>query len=182
VSGGDPQAPSTPRGEAALVALARDGSDTAFEAIVARYTPQLRRRCRTLLPAHDVDDALQLTLIRALVALRAGAEVVSLGPWLHRIARNVALTELARERAGAHPLSDACEDYRHSDELERRADVRAALAAVATLPARQRAVLARAASGESHASIARDFGVSEVALRQLLRRARVSLRARVSGA
>jgi hypothetical protein len=109
--------------------------------------------------------------------LRSGAEIRELGAWLHRIARNVALNELASRAHTEGELSDQWEDCRRLDELEQRAQLRATLSAMAGLPERQRTALVRSASGESHSAIGAELGVSEVAARQLLHRARASLRA-----
>jgi hypothetical protein len=64
------------------------------------------------------------------------------------------------------------------DELERRAVVRQTLASLAALPERQREALLRTAvSGYSQEEVARDLGVSDNAMRQLIHRARVTVRA-----
>jgi DNA-binding CsgD family transcriptional regulator len=64
------------------------------------------------------------------------------------------------------------------NELERRAVMRQTLASLAALPERQREALIRTAvSGDSQEEIARDLGLSGNALRQLVHRARVSVRA-----
>ena len=62
--------------------------------------------------------------------------------------------------------------------VEARDDVRRTLRAVADLPDRQRAaLLAVAVDGRSHAEVAEELGLSDGALRQLVHRARTSLRA-----
>lgn len=167
------------KSDEALCAAVRDGHEAAFAAIVMRHRPGLLRHCRSLLRDGHAEDAVQQTFIRALQALRSGTEVRELEPWLHRIARNIALTELgARGRQDAE-LSDQWEDHRHTDELERRADLREALLAVGALPARQRTALLRSVAGDTPATIAHELGVSNVAARQLLHRARMTVRAAV---
>jgi RNA polymerase sigma-70 factor (ECF subfamily) len=155
--------------DAVLVALARDGDDAAMSAIVDRYSRSLHRHCRTLLPHHQAEDAVQQTFVRALQALRSGVEVRELRPWLHRIARNVALTELASRGSRHEELNDEWEDCSRSGEVDRRADFRAALTAIASLPDRQRTAMVRSAGGDSHAAIAQQMGISEAAARSVAR-------------
>jgi RNA polymerase sigma factor (sigma-70 family) len=163
--------------DAQLVALARSGSDAAFAQIALRYRRSLLRHCRSVLRDERAEDAVQQTLVRALIALRSGAEVRELSPWLHRIARNAALDEV-RARGFDHvELNDELADVRSTDEVERRARFRDAVSAIAALPDRQRSAVVRTAGGESPAEIAVGLGISETAARQLLHRARVSLRA-----
>ena len=71
-------------------AIGRD--ESAFAAIVARHGPMVVRVCRSVLtnPA-DIDDAFQATflvLVRKAGSLRDGDQ---LSPWLHGVARRVAL-------------------------------------------------------------------------------------------
>ena len=71
-----------------LVALAREGHERAFEAIVERYRRQLLRTCRRVLPEARAEDALQQALMAAWHGLERGDEIRGLRPWLHRIAHN----------------------------------------------------------------------------------------------
>lgn len=167
------------KSDGVLVALTRDGNDAAFSAIVDRHGRVVHRRCRMLLSADQVEDAVQVTFVRALQAMRSGTEVRELRAWLLGVARNVALSELASGGCAHEQLSEEWEDPRRSDEVDRRADLSAALSAMASLPDRQRAALVRSTAGNSHAAIAAELGVSEVAARQLLHRARATLRAAV---
>src|SRR5829696_5550986 len=85
--------------DARLVALAREGHERAFEAIVERYRRQLLRACRRLLPDARAEDALQQALVAAWRGLERGDEVRELRPWLHRIAHNTALNLLRQRRS-----------------------------------------------------------------------------------
>src|SRR3712207_226659 len=80
--------------DARLVALAREGHERAFEAIVERYRRPLLRACRRVLPEARAEDALQQALMAAWHALGRGDEVRELRPWLFRIAHNTALNQL----------------------------------------------------------------------------------------
>jgi RNA polymerase sigma factor (sigma-70 family) len=162
-----------------LVALARGGHDRAFEAIVERYRRQLLRACRRILPEARAEDALQQALMAAWAGLRRGDEVIELRPWLFRIVRNTALNQL---RVSGYDLDELVETLSSADdpedEVARREVVRQTLAAVAALPDRQREALLRTAiEGQAQAEVARDLGLSSTAMRQLVHRARVSVRA-----
>jgi RNA polymerase sigma factor (sigma-70 family) len=162
-----------------LVALARAGHDRAFEAIVERYRRPLLRACRRILPDARAEDALQQALVAAWRGLQRGDDVRELRPWLYRIARNTALNQL---RVAGYDLDELMESLSTADDPEeevlRRAVVRQTLAAVAALPDRQREALLRTAiNGDEQEDVARDLGLSSTAMRQLVHRARVSVRA-----
>src|SRR5919204_157257 len=82
-------APTQP--DARLAALAGDGHERAFEAIVDRYRRPLHRYCRRVVPESRAEDAVQQTFLNAWSTLAAGTEVEDLRAWLYRIARNAAL-------------------------------------------------------------------------------------------
>lgn len=160
-----------------LVALAAEGDERAFAAIVARYRAPLQRHCRRIAPAGAADDAVQQTLINAHAALIGGRAPFALKPWLYRIARNVSLNLARAPQADAIPDGllepDALEDVVH-----RRETLGRTVAAVRRLPASQRQVIVRHAfNGETHEDIAADLGLAPGAIRQLAYRARGALRA-----
>ena len=162
-----------------LVELASDGHERAFEAIVERYRKPLLRAARRVLPEGRAEDALQQALLAAWTALQRGDDVRELRPWLYRIVHNTSLNAL---RMSGYDYAELHEAARITDagddELERRAVMRQTLASLAALPDRQREALIRTAvSGDSHEQVARDLGLSDNALRQLVHRARVSMRA-----
>ena len=162
-----------------LVELARAGHERAFEAIVERYRRPLLRVARRVLPESRAEDALQQALLAAWTALSRGDDVRALRPWLHRIVHHTALNAL---RVNGYDYDDLREALRVADagddELERRAVVRQTLASVAALPERQREALLRTAvAGHSQEEVARDLGLTDNALRQLVHRARANLRA-----
>src|SRR5215210_1347307 len=165
-----------------LVELARSGHERAFEAIVERYRRPLLRAARRVLPETRAEDALQQALIAAWTALQRGDEVRDLRAWLYRIVHNTALNAL---RVSGYDYEELEETLRlasaDDDELERRAVVRQTLASLAALPERQREALLRTAvSGFSQEEVARDLGISDNAMRQLVHRARLSMRAAVT--
>ena len=159
-----------------LVALARQGDERAFAAIVARYSEPLRRHCRRFLSPASADDAVQQTFINAHAALTAGNAPYALRPWLYRIARNAALN-IARVPQ-IDPIPDELlEPEELDDVIDRRETFDRVVGAVRALPASQRDVIVRhAIDGESHERIAADLGLSTGAIRQLAYRARGTLR------
>jgi RNA polymerase sigma factor (sigma-70 family) len=161
-----------------LLALARDGHERAFEAIVERYRRPLLRAARRVLPEARAEDALQHALIAAWTAMQRGDDVRDLRAWLYRIVHNTALNQLRVSGYDYDELEDTLRiaDAR-DDELERRAVVRQTLTSLAALPDRQREALLRTAvSGYSQEEVARDLGISDNAMRQLVHRARLTMR------
>ena len=162
-----------------LVVLARNGHERAFEAIVERYRGALLRAARRYLPDARAEDALQQAYLAAWSALQRGDEVRDLRAWLYRIVHNTALNQL---RVGGYDYAELEESLRGGEapqeEMERRAVVRQTLTGLAALPDRQReALLKIAVEGRSQEEVAVALGVSEGAVRQLVHRARITLRA-----
>jgi RNA polymerase sigma factor (sigma-70 family) len=161
-----------------LAALAADGHDRAFEAIVERYRRPLQRYLRRLLSEALAEDVLQASFVRAWQALRAGTDVRDLRPWLYRIAHNQALNTLRAAGEALAPVSAEIPAVSLEAEVERREELRQTLHGIEALPDRQRAALvAVAVADRPHADVARELGMSDGALRQLLLRARTTLRA-----
>jgi RNA polymerase sigma factor (sigma-70 family) len=162
-----------------LVDLVRAGHASAFEAIVQRYRKPLLGYCSRLLPASRAEDAVQQTFLKAYQAMVSGDAELNLRPWLYRIAHNASLN-LLRQNGWTHEQLDENLDgvQRPDQALELRERLRATVEAVKRLPERQRdAVLLREVEGLSYEEIATAMGVGDGAVRQLLHRARSSLRA-----
>ena len=162
-----------------LVDLVRAGNDAAFEAIVARYRRPLLRYCSKLLPEERAEDAVQQAFLRAYDALRGSSREMHLRPWLYRIAHNTALNALRDGGIGDEELSDQIDGVERPDQAYEKAQrLREVIAAVELLPERQRdAIVLRELEGRSYEEIATALGVSDGAVRQLLNRARTTLRA-----
>jgi RNA polymerase sigma factor (sigma-70 family) len=83
--------------------------EMAFAALVGRHGPMVLGVCRSVLrDPNDADDAFQATFL--ILARKAGAirRTETLGPWLHRVARRVAVrasVSLTRRRAQEGPVS-----------------------------------------------------------------------------
>jgi RNA polymerase sigma factor (sigma-70 family) len=165
-----------------LTALAAAGHDHAFEAIVERYRKPLSRYLRRLLSEPLAEDVLQATFVRAWQALGSGTDVRELRPWLYRIAHNQAVNALraAGPAESELPQTMAAPQAVAAPDLaaERSETLRSTLRGIGDLPDRQRAALvAVAVDDRPHADVAAELGLSDGALRQLLLRARTTLRA-----
>ncbi len=161
-----------------LVDLVRAGYEPAFEAIVDRYRRPLLRYARRLLPAERAEDVVQLAFVNAYEAIRRDSRELDLRPWLYRIAHNAALNAL-RDRGLHHAeLADDWDGVERPEQaVERREGLRDVVDAVQALPERQRdAIVLRELEGRSYEEIAGTLGVTDGAVRQLLNRARTTLR------
>ncbi len=162
-----------------LVELARDGHAAAFEAIVGRYRKELLAYCRRLQPRWgNAEDSLQQTLLQAWKALKSGAEVREVRPWLYRIAHNVVVSDLRTAFAEPQELEATAGGPEVDQLVEQRLRARAALDAMASLPTLQRqALVSTTFDGASRAEVAAALGLSRGAVRGLVYRARETLRA-----
>ena len=132
--------------EPALIAAAVAGHPGAFDHIVALHQRDLYLLCYRYVGTHeDAADLTQETFVRAYRGLARFAGASALRTWLYRIATNVCLTRMAQKRPQTEPL-----DARpHADvgaesapaRLEREEREARLRAAVATLPAKQRAAV-----------------------------------------
>jgi RNA polymerase sigma factor (sigma-70 family) len=162
-----------------LVSLARAGHERAFAAIVERYRSELIGAARRLGADGRGEDVVQQAFLSAFAALRSGCEVKHLRGWLHQIVRHAS----SRERAPVLvPLDNATASAGTLEEIvQQRALALATLSELARLPARQRqAMVGTALDGLPRAEVASSMGLSEGAVRQLVHRARTSLRSAVT--
>src|SRR3954471_9681757 len=161
-----------------LLELMQAGHEAAFEAIVERYRAQLHRYARRMLPEGRCEDAVQQGLMQAWRALQEGKEVRQLRPWLYAIVHNAAVNQLRQSVFDYSELLDTVQGSDDpQDDVVRRSVMRQTLTAVAALPDRQRdALLAVVVEGRPQAQVALDMGLTENGLRQLLFRARTTLR------
>ena len=88
-----------PQTDAAAVALARDGNSEAFRALVERHSRAVYRLAHRMTGnAHDAEDVVQETFLRAYKQLGRFESRANFGTWLHRIAVNCSI-DLMRSRA-----------------------------------------------------------------------------------
>ena len=135
-----------------LLAAAQAGDEQAFRRLVDPYRHALEVHCyRMLGSAHDAEDLVQETLLRAWRALERFEPRAQLQTWLYRIATNACLDELERRPRrpepidpfpdrplgeAASPTYDPAARYAIREGMEL-----ALLRAIQELPGRQRAVL-----------------------------------------
>jgi RNA polymerase sigma factor (sigma-70 family) len=165
-----------------LARLAADGGDSAFEILVRRHRPALLRSCAQILSGAQAEDAVQQALLSAHQALRRNGAPERFEPWLHRIAVNAARKELRRAPEEL-PLDEERTNgvEQPPERHERREALRETIESIGALPVRQRrALVLRELEGRSHAEIARSLGLSKGAVRQLIHRARTTVRSAAS--
>jgi RNA polymerase sigma factor (sigma-70 family) len=164
-----------------LAGLAASGSEAAFEAIVGRYRRSLVRQCTKIVGEADAEEAVQDALLRAHAALRRGAAIRDVRAWLHVIAHNAALNVLRARTHRPECVPEFDPGHAELSEPEQRETMREVLAAVHSLPARQRqAIVMRELEGRSYDEIAVRLDTSNGAVRQLLQRARAAMRDRMA--
>jgi RNA polymerase sigma-70 factor, ECF subfamily len=138
--------PAAELDEHALVAACLAGRADAFDLIVERHRRQVYQLCYRFVANHeDASDLAQDVFVRAFRSLNRFKGHSTIGTWLYRIAVNLCLNHVSARRPPTEPI-DAQQHVDTSAEnpservmrAERAAHVRAA---IARLPARQRATL-----------------------------------------
>ena len=156
-----------------------EAAEAAFEELVIRHGPMVLRVCRSVLhDAHDAEDAFQAVFL--VLASRAGSirRSGSVASWLFGVAHRVA-TRARRSAARRHRLDQlvaerTSESYRPS---ENDPDWEILHEEIDGLPERLRApVVLCYLQGLTYAAAAHQLGVSAVAIRGRLARARERLR------
>lgn len=173
-----------PAPDAVLMRRAAEGDRAAFGLLVERHGERaLRVALRVLGDAAEAEEVAQEAFLRAWQAAASfDPDRAQFTTWLHRITLNLAIDRTRRRGsapAAAEAVLSALADPAPGPEAATAAaQERAALAAaLAQLPARQRAAIALAyEEGLSGADAAAALDVSERALEGLLRRARLMLR------
>ena len=161
-----------------LVSLVRDGYESAFEEIFRRYGAALRSYAASIVTAQRADDVTQEAFTKAYLALRGTDKEIQLRPWLYRIVRNTALTNIRDEPKPGLELDGSHTAGMSPEEVaEQREEVKRLMAGLRELPEPQRAaIVMRELEGLSHEQIAASLGLSGGAVRQSIYRARRSLR------
>jgi RNA polymerase sigma factor (sigma-70 family) len=145
---------------------------------VHRYSRPPLRYCSRLLPTARAEDAVQQAFLSAHRAIHAGDAELNLRPWLYRIAHNASLNLLRQNGFDHDQVSEEIDGVETpAQAFERGERLRTVVAAVQELPERQRsAIVLQAVEGRSYDEIASELGVTDGAVRQLLNRARTTLR------
>jgi RNA polymerase sigma factor (sigma-70 family) len=166
-----------------LVALTRGGSERAFSEIARRYQRPLRSYCSRLVGAERAQDAVQQALLQAFLSLRDGApRQIALRPWLYRIAHNCSV-DLLRMGSWEYDQLDLEFDgvAQPPAVLEQKEELRGLVASMRRLPDAQRQALTlRELEGCSYEEISARLGHTGSGVRQLIFRARTTLRKGVS--
>ncbi|WP_354682618.1 RNA polymerase sigma factor [Cupriavidus necator] len=183
--------------DAELVASARAGTASAFEAIMRRNNRLLFRTARGVVPDDaEAQDVVQETYLRAFTSLDSFRSEAALSTWLARIAINVALTaqrkrrrlvqmedRIAEEDLPGEPLQENVMSLRSADDespeaMVERGQVRDLLqAAVENLPPIYRSVfILRAVEDMSVEETAYCLGVNGDVVKTRFLRARMMLR------
>ena len=94
-----------------------DGSDAAFERLYERYRQPLYGYLRNMLRPADADDVFQQSWIKVCSALPGFRADGRFGPWLFRIAHNLAVDTFRRNRRrGGIECANADADWPVPDE------------------------------------------------------------------
>ncbi len=177
-----PASTETAPEDAFLVARARKGDLLAFEEVVRRYQRRVYGVALRIVRCHDVaDDVAQEAFLRAWQSLERFELGRPFGPWVCRIAANLALNHVRSPRAREEGLPEG-----HEEEPGREPDplgsvlegeaTRLLDEAVAALPIEQRAVLVlRVCEEMSYDAIARALELSPGTVMSRLFRARERL-------
>ena len=168
--------------EGFLVARARQGDAAAFEELVRRHQRRVYAVARRIVRAHDVaDDVSQEAFVRAWRSLDRFEAGRPFAPWVCRIAANLAINHVRspRAREDGLPEGHAETPARDAGPLGSVLDAeagRALDAAVAALPAEQRAVFVlRSVEEMSYEAIAEALSLSPGTVMSRLFRAREKL-------
>jgi RNA polymerase sigma factor (sigma-70 family) len=117
-----------------LVALVREGYESAFEEIVRRYGRPLGRYAASIVGGRS-EDVLQDAFAKALPALCRDDAEIDLRPWLFRIVRNTALNELRDNPPSPELLAETLGGGGNpSEELERREELADLIRRLQALP------------------------------------------------
>jgi RNA polymerase sigma-70 factor (ECF subfamily) len=165
-----------------LIARARQGDLQAFEEVVRLYQRRVYGVALRIVRAHDVaDDVAQEAFVRAWRSLDRFELGRPFGPWICRIAANLAVNHVRSPRAREEGLPEGRAETPAPDPgplgAVLDAEARRVLdSAVADLPAEQRAVFVlRAVEEMSYAEIAEALSLSPGTVMSRLFRARERL-------
>ena len=168
--------------EADLVRRALGGEDRAWAALVDLHGASLHRACLWLLGEPDeAEDVVQEAFVRAWMRRTDFDPARPFHPWIHRIARNLALNRLRRRHLwGLLPLAGTREPVareRAERDVEDAELGRAVASCVAGLPARLRECFTLRHEEElGYAAIAEALGIPVGTVMSRLSRARARMR------
>lgn len=173
-------------GESTLIERAQAGDTGAYDALVSHYLRRVASIAYGIVrSAQDAEDIAQETFVRAYENIGRFRGGEPFGPWVNRIAANLALDLLKHRKRVKHeeltdeqPAArrDSADLAAHANEIARRVD-----AALEELPEMQR-IVARLHLVEQfeHAEIAEMTSLAEGTVRSHLSLARAKLREKLA--
>lgn len=174
--------------DAELVHRAVLGEERAFRSLYQRWRPRVARVARAFadLDPDDVEDVVQDAFIRAFGGLGVLQTPERFGPWLLAIARNRALTRLARQRTAVGLFRriafESADEVVSLPDLSSEAEldlVRGILAELAPGPERDAVLLFYSEQKLTAREIAARLGVGKSAITMRLERFRARVKRRV---
>ncbi len=164
--------------DARLVRAARDGDERAFGALYERYARVIHGVLLARAPRADVEDLVQDVFLSAWNRLESLRDPAAFGGWLSMIARN-RVTDFHRQTVHSVELP---EDLSAPEATSARAEARAVLEIIRTLPVAYRETLVlRLVEGLTGPEIAERTGLTPASVRVNLHRGMALLRERLSG-
>jgi RNA polymerase sigma-70 factor (ECF subfamily) len=174
------------RDDRAVIANILAGDRDAFRTVVARHQRQVYAVAFSLLSDHhDADEIAQETFVQAYRHLASFRGDANLSTWLHRIATNLSLTLLRRQRRhqSRHVTLDHPDAIRQAEELNTEDPDRQRLLEriLHELPTMQRAVvILRHLQGRSTRQVSEALGLSEGTVKTHLHRGLLSMRRKLT--
>ena len=181
--------------ESRLIRRCQEQDGRAWKEFLAHYRGRIHRYTFSILRnTQDAEDATALTLSRVYQNIHTFRRESRLLPWLYRIARNVAITMLQRDRQPTVSLSlvTALEDAdggewqirdpspAPEDQVIYAREKERIVGAIRHLPRYQREMLEMYhAEGRSYKEIAKRTGIPLGTVKSRMARARVTLRERL---
>jgi RNA polymerase sigma-70 factor (ECF subfamily) len=172
-----------------VLTRAKRGDRAAFSRLIEPYRREIIAYCYRLSGSLvEAEDLAQEAFVRAYRAMSTFEGRASVRAWLYRIAHNLCINHVQRDRPNWESLNDLAEDSIGQSEAaevsgQEREDVRLGFVAlVRSLPPRQRAALVlRDVLGWSAEETARILGTTVPGVKNALARARQTLANHPSG-
>ncbi|MBI5745238.1 MAG: RNA polymerase sigma factor [Elusimicrobia bacterium] len=167
-----------------LVVEVLNGNTGSFSGLVIRHQQKVLGFCLSMLSnSQAAEDAAQEVFIKAFTSIPDFRQGSSFSTWIYRIAFNHCCNLRRRSHRARQESFDAMPEESREKAMRAAAPEAAPMnvpdtsAAMASLPAAYRAVMALRLEGENYAAIGAALGISEDSVKARLRRARIILRA-----